>query len=170
MLLRISRSSLSGRGVFSKSLQDLRLWRPYASATASAPEEVHSVIPEQDRFDKYIDELALTVPFQNTTSIHDTYRQYHEEAGTVIDRVVPYEERPAQSMRADVRSDWLEKSQGDGLVIVVHAQLNKSSMHLTKTTICSGFVVNASLNDSSQGDTIVTCAHTLEEVGFLLME
>lgn len=166
MLLRISRSSLSGRGTFSKPRQGLRLGRSYASTTSSTPEEVHSILPEQDELDRYLDELAHMIPPQDTASIHDTYYQYHEEAGTVIDRVVPYEERPSQQKRADAVLDSLDREQGDGLVLVVHAQLDRRSTHLTKTTVCSGFVVNASLNDSNQGDTIVTCAHTFEEVRF----
>lgn len=128
-------------------------------------EEVHETSPKVDKLDRYLEGVAKTFSQHRLASIRDLYQQYQNEAGNVIDRVVPYEERPHATKRADYSGFTdSENLEGDGLVLVVHAQLDSTSSHLEKTTVCSGFVVSASTNSESQGDTIVTCAHTLEEV------
>lgn len=140
------------------------------STSTGAPkqhEEVHNTSPKIDKLDNCLEGIAKTLSKHQLTSIHDLYQQYQNEAGNVIDRVVPYEERPHATKRADADcsgptdSDDLE---GDGLVLVVHAQLDSTCSRLEKTTVCSGFVVRAGVTHGSQGDTVVTCAHTLEEV------
>lgn len=144
----------------------------YTSSTVSKEhEEVHDVSPNIEKLDRYLEEISRGLAQQRLTTIHDLYQQYLNEAGNVINRVVPYEERPHAAKRADASHDdcaYSNELEGDGLVLVVHAQLDASLSHLEKTTVCSGFVVNASTNHSNQGDTIVTCAHTLEEVRALL--
>lgn len=140
------------------------------STSTDAPkqhEEVHDTSPKIDKLDNYLEGIARTLSRRQLTSIHDLYQQYHNEAGNVIDRVVPYEERPRATKRADTDHSGIKDSdnlEGDGLVLVVHAQLDSTCSHLERTTVCSGFVVNASTNHGDQGDTIVTCAHTLEQV------
>lgn len=133
-------------------------------------EEVHDVSPRVDKLDCYLEDVSKVVAKQRSASLYDLYQQYLNEAGNVIDRVVPYEERPHPTKRADVTQDDLAISsdyEGDGLVLVVHAQLDSTLSRLEKTTVCSGFIVDASVNRQNQGDTIVTCAHTLEEVSHL---
>lgn len=139
--------------------------RNYSTDAPKEHEEVHETSPKVDKLDYYLERIAKTFSRHRLVSIRDLYQQYQNEAGNVIDRVVPYEERPHATKRADYSGlTNLEDFEGDGLVLVVHAQLDSTSSHLEKTTVCSGFVVNASISSESQGDTIVTCAHTLEEV------
>jgi len=141
--------------------------RVFAASMSQAHESVHAAKADDDKLDLHLDHLAKALYGQAHASIHDLYQQYQNEAGTVIDRVVPYEERPPAAKRAHVLHRTVNETQeqeGDGLVLVVHAQLDPARSMLMRTTVCSGFVVNASLNNQQQGDTIVTCAHTLEEV------
>lgn len=141
--------------------------RRESTATSKEHEDVHDASPKIDELDRYLEDQSKVLAPQKSISLQDLYQQYLNEAGNVVDRVVPYEERPHSTKRADAASsDYAESNdhEGDGLVLVVHAQLDSTLTHLEKTTVCSGFVVNASVNHSHQGDTIVTCAHTLEEV------
>lgn len=130
-------------------------------------EEVHDVSVQVDKLDAYLENISRSLAHQRSASVQHLYQQYLNEAGNVIDRVVPYEERPHASKRADASHDVYDYSynrEGDGLVLVVHAQLDSTMSHLEKTTVCSGFVVDASVTNQHQGDAVVTCAHTLEEV------
>lgn len=138
--------------------------RSITTASIAGREEIHNVSPEQDELDQYLNRLVRTIPRCEAASVHDLYSQYQNEAGLVLGRVVPYEERPAVTKRADRLLHSPAEACGDGIVLVVHGQLDESGSQLLKTTVCSGFVVNASISDSKQGDNIVTCAHTLEEV------
>lgn len=141
--------------------------RSTSTSTSKQHEEVHNISPKIDKLDNYLEGIAKTIAKHRLTSIHDLYQQYQNEAGNVIDRVVPYEERPHAMKRADADSSALTDSndlEGDGLVLVVHAQLDSTRSRLEKTTVCSGFVVRADITHGSQGDTVITCAHTLEEV------
>ena len=143
--------------------------RSIAIASIAGREEIHKVSPEQDELDQYLNRLVRAIPRGRAASVQDLYSQYQNEAGLVIDRVVPYEERPASAKRADCVSKSSAGTCGDGTVLVVHGQLDESGSQLLKTTVCSGFVVNASISDSKQGDTVVTCAHTLEEVSSIFL-
>lgn len=144
----------------------------YARAIAVAPasqlhESVHAASPDEDKLDLHLKHVAESLRDQAHASIQDLYHQYQHEAGTVIDRVVPYEERPPRSRRADVlykTTSSVAGKEGDGLVLVVHAQIDSSKSVLTKLAVCSGFVIDASLSNHQQKDTIVTCAHTLEQM------
>jgi len=156
------------RGVGATSL----IVSPYARAIAVAPasqlhESVDAASPDEDKLDLYLEHVAESLHDQAHASIQDLYHQYQHEAGTVIDRIVPYDERPPPSRRADVlhkaRSSVADK-EGDGLILVVHAQIGSSKLVPTKLAVCSGFVIDASLSNHQQGDTIVTCAHTLEQM------
>lgn len=73
-----------------------------------------------------------------------------------------------------------EAEEGDGTVLVVHALLKPSKSEkeaeIDKISICSGFVLNVKPGPASdsvgeedglEGDYIMTCAHTLEEVSRL---
>ena len=131
---------------------------------SSNREGVHDVAAQEDKLDRYIGNLARKLTRCGLVSISDLYAQYSNEAGVVLDRVVPYEEQPQYSRQAHVRNSSGDESDGDGIVLVVHAQWDANADLLSKTTVCSGFVVDASINSDKQGDTIVTCAHTLEEV------
>lgn len=144
--------------------------RCISTAAPTELEEVHNVSPRVDRLDSYLEDVSKVLSRRRSTSVQDLYQQYLHEAGNVIDRVVPYDERPLAIKRADATHTNLAQSgdyEGDGLVLVVHAQLDATLSHLEKTTVCSGFVLDASVNHQQQGDTIVTCAHTLEEVSQL---
>ena len=144
----------------------LKTWLQ-ARTISTAHESVQAFKPNEDKLDLLLEQIAQGLHRHDHASIPDLYHQYQHEAGTVIDRVVPYDERPVVSKRAHMLHTAARtepKEQGDGLVLVVHAQLDEAWTALTKTTVCSGFVVDASLRNSQQGDTIVTCAHTLEEV------
>ena len=149
---------------FASAQSSWPLWSHCRRCLSSKPEEVHNVAAQEDKLDRYIDGLARKLSRQDLVSISDLYAQYSHDAGVVLNRVVPYEEQPQASKQAHALSQSLDESRGDGIVLVVHAQLDAGGTHLVKTTICSGFVVDASINSDKQGDTIVTCAHTLEEV------
>ena len=145
---------------------------PDARATTAGPaaqlrESVHVADSDEDKLDLHLKHVAKSLQDQTHASIQDLYHQYQHEAGTVIDRVVPYEERPPPARRADLlyrTTSSVAEKEGDGLVLVVHAQIESSKSVLTKLAVCSGFVIDASLSNQQQGDTIVTCAHTLEQM------
>lgn len=131
----------------------------------ASPKDVHNVERNEAQFDRYLDGISRKVArSDNHVSLRDLYQQYLNEAGSVLGNIVPYEERPSVTRRADRKIDRHESLVGDGLVLVVHASLQDHSDALLKTTVCSGFVVNASLQRQDQGDTIITCAHTLNEI------
>lgn len=142
--------------------------RPFACASAQHHREaVHATDSDDDVLDLHIKHLAQSLYNRGHVSVHDLHGQYRHKAGTIIDRVVPYEEKLPSSRRAEVlhkASNNVDEQEGDGLVLVIHAQFDQARQALTKMTVCSGFVVNASLSNHQQGDTVVTCAHTLEEV------
>lgn len=146
--------------------------RTLTTVSSSQPREsVHTVNPDDDKLDLHLERLARHFYSRDYVSTHELYQQYQHEAGTVIDRVVPYEERLLAPRRAHMLHKADSKGQereGDGLVLVVHIQLDFAKAARSKTVVCSGFVVDASIKDQQQGDTIVTCAHTLEQAGHTL--
>lgn len=139
-----------------------------ASAVPASPEEVHSIHRQADKLDHYLDRIARNLASQSFKPVETLYNQYQHEAGTIIPSVVPYEETPPATKRADVfpgaQPINAEATEGDGIVLVVHAKYDKETSRLMKVVVCSGFVVDASVTRQDQGDTIVTCAHTLDEV------
>lgn len=142
--------------------------RQQHSHASKEHEEVHNVSPKIDRLDYYLEQISKIIYHGRLTSVKDLYQQYLDEAGNVIDRVVPYEETPLPKKRADLSQDVIANDtdhEGDGLVLVVHAHLDASMSHFEKTAVCSGFVVDASVSHQDQGDLVITCAHTLDEVG-----
>lgn len=169
-LLSVSRhASQWQRRVDTISVEGLAETRTFAATSTSRPREsVHTANLDGDKLDLHLERLAQSLCSQDHASIHDLYYQYQHEVGTVIDRVVPYEEH----LSAPRRANMLHKAtgstggwEGDGLVLVVHAKLSPDSSVPMKTAVCSGFVIDASVNNQRQGDTIVTCAHTLEQAG-----
>ena len=140
-----------------RSIQHRRLY----SVIKPGHEEVCVIEPELDKLDVHIERLAKSV-HRECQSVSKLFEQYQHEAGKVIARTVPYEERPKQSKWAHTSHiNQTTQFQSDGLVLVVHACADHEKL---RTAVCSGFVVDASVGDSSQGDVVVTCAHTLGEV------
>lgn len=114
------------------------------------------------------------------------WNEYSSRSGTVINElVVPYEEYPDENRRADQNpSVTPQATEGDGIVLLIHVLL-KQKVHsqdtgslsqpyeIDRLSLCSGFALNAKPSPmseepackDSQGDLIVSCAHTLEEVG-----
>lgn len=164
------RSRICGHGVLDQIMSSTTSWRYRASRDASkASHEVPDASPDVDKLDGHIEQLAKRLSRAAAPSIQELYHQYQHQAGAMIDRVVPYEETPHHEKRADVLvADSHHELEGDGLVLVVHVLFDLDSLRLQKTAVCSGFVVNAGVSDRSQGDVIVTCAHTLEEVPFFI--
>lgn len=139
--------------------------RHWSSTSRCALNEVHNAAAQRDPLDGYLETIISKDLHHVQTSIQNIYSQYQARAYTVIDRVIPYEERPKHDRRADAIITGEHGAAGNGLVTVIHAIWNDRETRLEKVAVCSGFVVDASVNDSGQGDTIVTCAHTLEQVG-----
>lgn len=156
-------TTLRGRLFFHPPSTASKQWRFSSHNAPSVQESVHPISPEVDQLDRYLGHLARSLSHQQGASLTDLYRQYEEEAGTVIKRVVPYEERPSAKRRADVTTADQHVA-GDGIVLVVHAQFDEAANRLSKTTVCTGFVVNSGADNHMQGDTIITCAHTLDEM------
>lgn len=126
--------------------------------------DVHDVEID-DKLDQHLQQLVCGITLR-PPMISTLHHQYQDRAGAVIDRIIPYQETLQPHERAEFLhlANARDELQGDGLVLVVHAQLEKATAKLLKTTVSSGFVVDASISKSQQGDTIVTCAHTLEEI------
>lgn len=122
-------------------------------------------------FDRFLEETAESIYRDDATTVTTLYSQYRDRAGVTLDHVIPYEERPAEHRRADkinpVPSKDHENGIGDGVVMVIYG-LQKPDGKLDKICACSGFVVNATLagEASDDGDMVITCAHTLEQVGY----
>lgn len=143
--------------------------RSWSSSSKSALDEVHDAEPQRDPLDGYIENIVVRNLQCSRVSISDIHQQYRAREYTVVDRVIPYEERPKHEKRADAIITREGGRAGNGLVTVVHAIWNDESARLEKVAVCSGFVADASVNESGQGDAVVTCAHTLEQVGFFYL-
>lgn len=120
-------------------------------------------LPIKDPLDNYLSDLARDIYARNHTSISTLYQQYRNNHGLILDHlVIPYEEYPALGRRAYNTSD----ESSDGIVLVVHALLSPDGEKVEKICVCSGFVVDAQKNGEAEtnGEVVVTCAHTLEEV------
>jgi len=139
-----------------------------ASDRIASREEVHSVYRKVDKLDGYLDNISRNLSTQAAVPLETLYSQYRHNAGTIIPSVIPYDERPPSWRRADVfhgsESTKTDLAEGSGVVLVVHVQYDEVESRLAKVVVCSGFVVDASITRPDQGDVIVTCAHTLEEV------
>lgn len=83
-----------------------------------------------------------------------SYEAYRARSGTVLDHVLQYEAYPSSDRRAG--------SGGDEVVLVIHAVEGDEEM---SHVVSSGFIVDATLPGTDEGDTfVVSCAHTLEQV------
>jgi hypothetical protein len=125
-----------------------------------------------DPLDGYIDiyQRIFLQPgaFDNLTNLPQLYHQYRARAGNVLEHVLPYEPYPAGLRRSDAPRDVSTETEGDGIVLVVHV-LQGPNGQVEKMSVCSGFAIGTVRSDEQQetilqSDTIVTCAHTLEEV------
>lgn len=132
---------------------------------------VHKCRGEINSFDDYLERCAMQGFSRDSPNIEKLFYDYQHLAQTIIRRVLPYEERPSAVNQAhrrisDILPDQHTNTTGDGIVLVVHAILDKLTNELRKSCVCSGFIVDAisSSSSSKDGDLVVTCAHTLEEV------
>lgn len=128
-----------------------------------------------DPLDGYIDiyQRIFLQPgaFDNLTNLPQLYQQYRANAGNILEHVLPYEPYPTGMRRSDAPRDGSTETEGDGIVLVVHV-LQGPNGQVEKMSVCSGFAIGTVKNDEGeksilQSDTIVTCAHTLEEVCIL---
>lgn len=124
-----------------------------------------------DPLDGYIDvyQRIFLQPgaYDGLASVDKLYADYRANAGHVLGDVLPYEAYPSDSRRSDaLRAGTPMETEGDGLVLVVHV-LQGLDGHVEKMSVCSGFAVgtipDGPVETSLSSDTIVTCAHTLEE-------
>lgn len=120
-----------------------------------------------DPLDAYTAEVAQSLKAETPRGGSSLFAQSQKNAGVTLDDSVPYEAYPSAARRADapVRETVgaLSSAQGDGLVLVLHAVL-PSGEDPPDSTVCSGFVVDASDTGESGRQLVVTCAHTLLEV------
>ena len=89
------------------------------------------------------------------TSLSGIIQQYLQVSGTVLDVCLPYESRPSPGRRAD-------KEKVTKVVTVAHCSV-VGDEH--KITLASGFALNVDREKIGGEMAIVTCGHTLEEVG-----
>lgn len=124
-----------------------------------------------DPLDGYIDiyQRIFLQPgaFDGLASVDKLYAEYRANAGHVLEHALPYEAYPQSSRRSDtLHSAELPETEGDGVVLVVHV-LQGLAGHVEKMSVCSGFAVGTvqegPVDPTVSSDTIVTCAHTLEE-------
>ncbi|KAJ9100611.1 hypothetical protein QFC21_003655 [Naganishia friedmannii] len=131
-----------------------------------------------DPLDGYIDiyQRVFLQPgaFDNLTNLPQLYHQYRASAGNVSEHILPYEPYPTGLRRSDAPRDISTETEGDGIVLVVHV-LQGPNGQVEKMSVCSGFAIGTAKSDEGQdtaleSDTIVTCAHTLEEINRHLRE
>lgn len=126
---------------------------------------------QEDPLDGYIDvyQRIFLQPgaFDGLSSLSKLYAEYRGNAGHVLDNVLPYEAYPSSSRRCDATHTASRDTVGDGVVLVVHV-LQGLDGHVEKMSVCSGFAVGATQAENPgrdlSSDTIITCAHTLEQV------
>lgn len=159
--------------------------RRYAATTTTPPAtvgpprlpklETNDRARHDDPLDGYIDiyQRIFLQPgaFDGLASVDKLYADYRGNAGHVLEHVLPYEAYPQSSRRSDtLHSTHLPETEGDGIVLVVHV-LQGLDGHVEKMSVCSGFVVGTvqerPVDLTVSSDTIVTCAHTLEEASTL---
>ena len=127
-----------------------------------------------DPLDGYIDiyQRVFLQPgsFDGLASVDKLYADYRANAGHVLEHVLPYEAYPASTRRSDTLHAEPSATEGDGVVLVVHV-LQGLDGHVEKMSVCSGFVVgtvqDGPIDPTVSTDTVVTCAHTLEEASLL---
>lgn len=108
------------------------------------------------------------------TSIVALLAQFDANTSRILDSILPGESVPRPERRLDfnsVRKDgqigWQNAELHDNpVVLLAHITLNEEEK-LHKIALCSGFFIDAQANGS--GPILVSCAHTLEEVGKLLV-
>jgi hypothetical protein len=124
-----------------------------------------------DPLDGYIDiyQRIFLQPgaYGGLASVDKLYADYRANAGHVLGNVLPYEAYPCDSRRSDaLHAGTPVDTEGDGVVLVVHV-LQGLDGHVEKMSVCSGFAVGTITDEPAEtslsSDTIVTCAHTLEE-------
>ncbi|KAF7306707.1 Aldehyde dehydrogenase [Mycena indigotica] len=86
------------------------------------------------------------------TSLPTILDQFSRYSGRVLPYALPYESRPPKERRARLET-------GEGIVLVAHCVRNQNGDH--QVTVSSGFALDTPNPD---GATVVTCAHTLEEL------
>lgn len=112
------------------------------------------VIPSHsiDELDAHILSTTHNLLSSRPTSLHELIAQYHTRAGLVLEHVLPYGAYPESADRAD---------RVDGVVMIAHIAL-ASDGTIDKLVVSSGFAVD--VQGEPEGDVIISCAHTLDEV------
>lgn len=85
-----------------------------------------------------------------------SYEEYQDNAGKILDHVLPYEAYPSGDRRAGTR--------GDEVVLVLHVAEAEHDSDLNHV-LSSGFLIETSPPDGDGLERlVVSCAHTLEQV------
>lgn len=88
------------------------------------------------------------------------FNQYDQRDGRVLDHTLPYESRPPADRKAACSTS---SDDPEDVLMVAHAAQDRSGCETV--TYSSGFLVDVPGSPGEQA-TLVTCAHTLEEVSF----
>jgi len=134
--------------------------RPYAIVSESTIIQ-HAVPPPRESFvPPLIDHHVLLAAKSKgrRTSLSGIIQQYLQVSGTVLDVCLPYESRPSPSRKAVEKG----KEKVTSVVTVAHCSV-VGDEH--KITLASGFALNVDREKIGNEMAIVTCGHTLEEVG-----
>lgn len=89
-------------------------------------------------------------------SLNHLVQDYLSNSGRVLDKSLPYESQPAEQRKVKFESGI---DSHEGVVMVAHCieSIDGAATEF-KVVTCSGFVIDC------EGGTVVTCAHTLEQV------
>jgi hypothetical protein len=101
--------------------------------------------------------ILKALAIQPQTSLSDIIGHYVDQTGNILNVSLPYESRPSEDRRVSFEGNASSKE----IITVAHCAKD-GDKH--KIALSSGFSLNAPA--PREGETlIVTCAHTLEEVG-----
>lgn len=148
-IIRISNRALGTR--FFATVSPSIIPHPHPPPTPRGPDAKAPLLSFLDS------QILKALAIQPQTSLSDIIGHYVDQTGNVLNVSLPYESRPSENRRVSFEGNASSKE----IITVAHCAKD-GDKH--KIALSSGFSLNVPA--PTEGETlIVTCAHTLEEVG-----